>query len=75
VPAAAPATLGPMGQWASDIGRKVIAVAVLLVVAYILFKVVLGFVAAVAWIVVLVLAVIAAFWAVGTLRSSSSSTE
>jgi F0F1-type ATP synthase assembly protein I len=58
-----------MGQLASDVGRKIIAVAVLLVVAYILFKVVLGFVAAVAWIAVLVLAVIAAFWAVGVLRS------
>ena len=33
------------------------------VVAYILFKVVLGFVAAVAWIAVLVLAVIAGIWA------------
>jgi hypothetical protein len=59
-----------MGQLASDVGRKIIAVAVLLVVAYILFKVVLGFVAAVAWIAVLVLAVIAAFWAVGVLRSN-----
>ena len=57
-----------MGQMASDIGRKLVAVAVLLVVAYILFKVVLGFVTAVAWIAILVLAAIAAIWAVGTLR-------
>ena len=55
---------------ASDLGRKLIAVVVLLVVAYILFKVVLGFVAAVAWIAVLVLAVIAAFWAYGVLRGT-----
>ncbi|HEV3376196.1 MAG TPA: hypothetical protein VG126_02845 [Thermoleophilaceae bacterium] len=59
-----------MGQLASDIGRKVIAVAVLLVVAYLLFKVVLGFVTAVAWIAVLVLAVIAGIWAIGVLRTS-----
>jgi hypothetical protein len=53
---------------ASDLGRKLIAIAVLLVVAYILFKVVIGFVAAVAWIAVLVLAVIAGIWALGVLR-------
>jgi hypothetical protein len=53
---------------ASDIGRKLIAVAVLLVAAWFLFKVVIGMVAAVAWIVVAVLAVIAVVWAVGVLR-------
>ena len=58
-----------MGQMASDFGRKVIAVAVLLVVAYLLFKVVLGFVTAVAWIVVIVLAVVAGIWALGVLRT------
>jgi hypothetical protein len=58
-----------MGQIASDVGRKVLAIGVLLVAAYILFKVVIGFVAAVAWIAVLVLAVIAAIWAFGVLRT------
>jgi hypothetical protein len=58
-----------MGQMASDVGRKVLAIAVLLVAAYILFKMVIGVVAAVAWIVVLVLAVIAAIWAFGVLRT------
>jgi hypothetical protein len=58
-----------MGQLASDVGRKVIAIAVLLVAAYLLFKVVIGFVAAVAWIAVLVLAVVAAIWAFGVLRT------
>jgi hypothetical protein len=57
-----------MGQLASDVARKLIAVAVLIVAAYILFKVVLGFVAAVAWIVVLVVAVVAVIWALGVLR-------
>jgi hypothetical protein len=58
-----------MGQMASEFGRKVIAVAVLLLVAYLLFKVVLGFVTAVAWIAVLVLAVVAGIWAFGVLRT------
>jgi hypothetical protein len=58
-----------MGQMASDVGRKLIAIAVLLVAAYILFKVVIGFVAAVAWIAVIVLAVVAAIWAFGVLRT------
>jgi hypothetical protein len=57
-----------MGEMASDIGRKLIAIAVLLVAAWLLFKVVLGFVAAVAWIAVVVLAVVAVVWAVGVLR-------
>lgn len=56
-----------MGQLASDIGRKALAVLVLVIAAYILFKVVLGFVAAVAWIVVVVLAVIAVVWALRVL--------
>jgi hypothetical protein len=60
-----------MGDFLSDVGRKLLAIVVLIVAAYILFKVVLGFVAAVAWIVIIVLALIAVVWAVGTLRSSS----
>jgi hypothetical protein len=59
-----------MGQLASDVGRKVIAIAVLLVAAYILFKVVIGFVAGLVWIAVIVLAVIAGIWAFGVLRSA-----
>jgi hypothetical protein len=57
-----------MGQLASDVGRKLIAVAVLLVAAYILFKVVIGAIAAVVWIAVIVVAVVAAIWAIGALR-------
>ena len=57
-----------MGGIASDVGRKLIAGAVLLVAAWILFKVVIGVVATVAWIVVAVLAVVAVVWAVGVLR-------
>ena len=57
-----------MGEMASNVGRKLIAAAVLLVGVWILFKVVIGVVAAVAWIVVVVLAVVAVVWAVGVLR-------
>ncbi|HEX6582731.1 MAG TPA: hypothetical protein VF056_03940 [Thermoleophilaceae bacterium] len=56
-----------MGQLASDAARKLLAVAVLIVAAYVLFKLVLGFVAAVAWIVIAVVALAAVFWAVRVL--------
>jgi hypothetical protein len=60
-----------MGDFISDVGRKLLAIVVLIVAAYILFKIVGGFLAAVAGIVIVVLALMAVFWAVGTLRSSS----
>ena len=56
-----------MGQLASDAARKLLAVAVLIVAAYVLFKLVLGFVAAIAWIVVAVVAVFAVIWALRVL--------
>ena len=60
--------MGAMGEVVSDAGRKLLAVAVLVIAAWVLFKVVLGFVAAVAWIVVAVVAVVAVVWAIGVLR-------
>lgn len=57
-----------MSEALADIGKKGLALAVLLVAAWLLFKVVIGVVAAVAWIVVAVLAVVAVIWAVGVLR-------
>jgi hypothetical protein len=56
-----------MGQLASDAARKLLAVAVLVVAAYVLFKLVLGFVAAIAWIVVAIVAVCAVVWALRVL--------
>ena len=56
-----------MGQMASDAARKILAVAVLVVAAYVLFKMVLGFVAAAAWIVVAIVAVLAVVWALRVL--------
>ena len=56
-----------MSDALSEIGKKGLALAILLVAAYVLFKVVIGVVAAVAWIVVIVLAIAAALWAFGVL--------
>ena len=56
-----------MGQLASDAARKLLAVAVLVVAAFVLFKLVLGFIAAIAWIVVAIVAVIAVIWALRVL--------
>jgi hypothetical protein len=56
-----------MGEAATAAGKKLLAIAVLLIAAYVLFKLVLGFVAAVAWIIVAVLAVVAVVWALRVL--------
>lgn len=56
-----------MAERATQAGKKLLAVAVLLVAAYVLFKVVLGAVAAVAWIAVVVLALVAIVWALRVL--------
>jgi hypothetical protein len=52
-----------MGETARDIGGRVLAIAVLLAAAWVLFKVVAGVAAFVAWLVVGVLAVVAVLWA------------
>ena len=56
-----------MGQAAADLGKKAVALVVLLVAAWILFKLVIGVVAAVAWVVVAVLALVAVVWAIRVL--------
>jgi VIT1/CCC1 family predicted Fe2+/Mn2+ transporter len=61
------ARMDRMQEALSDAARKVLAVAVLLVAAYVLFKVVLGFVSAIAWIAVVVLAIVGVVWAIRTL--------
>ena len=52
---------------ASNLGMKALAVAVLLIAAWILFKFVLGFLSAVAWIALVIGALIAVVWAFGKL--------
>jgi hypothetical protein len=56
-----------MRESAQSLGKQVLALGVLLIAAYILFKVVIGVVAAVAWIVVVVLALAAIVWALRVL--------
>ena len=56
-----------MGELATQTGRKVVAVGVLAVAGYVLFKIVLGFVASVAWIAVVVVALIGIVWALRAL--------
>lgn len=56
-----------MREAISDLGRKAIALAILLVAAFILFKLVIGVVTAVAWAIVAVVAVIGVLWALRTL--------
>ena len=52
-----------MEEAGTSVGRRLLAGAVLVVAAYVLLKLVIGFVTAVAGTVVLVLAVIAIVWA------------
>jgi hypothetical protein len=56
-----------MREAASDLGMKALAVAVLLVGAWILFKFVLGVLTGLAWIALIIGAVIAVIWALGRL--------
>jgi hypothetical protein len=56
-----------MREAAGDLGRKALALLVLLVAAWILFKVVIGVVAVVFWIVVVALAIAAIVWALRVL--------
>jgi hypothetical protein len=48
-------------------GARVLAAVVLAIAAWVLFKVIIGVVAAIAWFVVAVVAIIAVIWAVRTL--------
>lgn len=57
-----------MREAASNAGRKVIAIAILVLAGFLLFKAVIGTVVAVLWIVVAIVAVVAVIWALGVLR-------
>lgn len=50
-----------------SLGKRALALLVLLVAAWILFKVVIGIVTAVATIIVIVLAIVAVIWAIRVL--------
>jgi len=57
-----------MRATAGNLGRKALAIVVLLVAAWILLKLVIGVVTAVATVVVAVLALFAVIWAISALR-------
>jgi hypothetical protein len=52
---------------ASGAGQKLLAIGVLLIAAYVLFKLVIGFITSIAVIIVAVMAVIAVIWALRVL--------
>jgi len=56
-----------MRETAATLGKKALAALVLLVAAYVLFKVVVGLVTGLVWVIVAVLAIAALVWAVRTL--------
>ena len=56
-----------MRERASDVGAKLLALAVLLVAGWILLKVVIGFVTWVATVVIVIGAILAVLWAVNRL--------
>lgn len=56
-----------MRQHAADAGKKLLALTILLIAAWVLLKIVIGFVATIAWVVVAVLAVVALIWAIRVL--------
>ena len=56
-----------MAEFARETGRKALAVAVLLLAVWLLFKLVIGVVATIAWIVVAVVAIAAVIWALRVL--------
>jgi hypothetical protein len=57
-----------MREAASNVGRKVVAIAILALAGFLLFKAVIGTLVAVLWVVVAIVAVVAVIWALGALR-------
>jgi hypothetical protein len=56
-----------MREAATNLGTKTLALAVLLVAAWVLFKVVLGFLTGLAWVLLVIGAVLAVMWALSKL--------
>ena len=59
----------PESESKPSIVSRLIAVVVLAVAAWILFKMIIGTVVAIAWVAAAIVAVIAVFWALNTLRT------
>jgi predicted membrane protein len=56
-----------MREAAGDLGRRALAILVLIIAAWILLKIVIGIVAGLATIIVAVLAIVAIVWAIRSL--------
>jgi hypothetical protein len=56
-----------MREAAGDLGRRALAILVLVVAAWILLKIVIGIVAGLATIIVAILAIVAILWAIRSL--------
>jgi len=56
-----------MAESLRDLGKKGLALLVLLFAAYLLFKIVLGLASALVWVVIVVAVVLAALWALSQL--------
>jgi hypothetical protein len=56
-----------MADAAAAVGRKMLAILILVAAAYLLFKVALGFVMGVVWVLVAVVAVVGVVWALRVL--------
>ncbi|MGI8845205.1 MAG: hypothetical protein ACR2HC_03385 [Thermoleophilaceae bacterium] len=52
-----------MGEQLATVGRKGVAVAVVVGAAFVLFKLVIGAIAAVAWFAIVIVAIAAIIWA------------
>jgi hypothetical protein len=57
-----------MREAASNAGRKLVAIAILALAGFLLFKAVIGTLVAVLWVVVAIVAVVGVIWALGVLR-------
>lgn len=57
-----------MREAASNAGRKLVAIAILALAGFLLFKAVIGTIVAVLWVVIAIVAVVAVIWALGVLR-------
>jgi hypothetical protein len=56
-----------MAQAASDLGKKLLALAIILVATWVLLKMVIGLVMGLVWVIVAVMAVVAIVWALRVL--------
>lgn len=56
-----------MGEALTNLAKKALAILVLAIAAYLLFELIVGFVSAIAWVVIAILALAAVVWAVRTL--------